>query len=126
MWYNEAGGEGTPVREKASKKLGILPGPRLALILPTAIAAGAVAAALWGPLRPGGRPGPRLLLFWACGALPILACFVWAPCCQAVMDARGVRARIPDIWVGRDCRTGVTFAQRGTFYAICFPHPRGL
>ena len=65
--------------EKASKKLGILPGPRLALILPTAIAAGAVAAALWGPLRPGGRPGPRLLLFWACGALPILACFVWRP-----------------------------------------------
>lgn len=95
MWYNEAGGEGTPVRKKASKKLRILLEPRLALILLIAIAAGVVFAALWGPLRPGSRPEPRLLLFWACGALPVLACFVWALCCQAVVDARGVRSYIP-------------------------------
>ena len=130
MWYNEAGGEGTPVRKKASKKLRILLEPRLALILLIAIAAGVVFAALWGPLRPGSRPEPRLLLFWACGALPVLACFVWALCCQAVVDARGVRVRPARERGGalawREVRSVCVLRAKGSAPRLCVSRIPGL
>lgn len=129
MWYNEARGEGTPVRKKASKKLRILLEPRLALILLIAIAAGVVFAALWGPLRPGSRPEPRLLLFWAlrCAADFGLLCV------GALLSGGGGRARrARPSGAGkrrRACVAGSALrlraAREGERAApLRFPHPR--